>query len=75
MNILDVEIKYSSEERFFLVTTDSLFYPLLERSMSGRWFVPRSDGINRYELLNPEFLEELDKEYIDYVERVFNGSF
>lgn len=74
MKILDVEIKFTVNERIFLVTTDSLYYPLLERSTSRRWFVPRSEFRDRYEIGNSEFVEELEKEYVDYITRVTNDG-
>lgn len=75
MKILDVEIKYNVNERIFIVTTDSLYYPLLERSVSHRWFVPRSEFRDRYEINNPEFVKELEQEYKDYIERTSGGCF
>lgn len=75
MKILDVEVKFTVNERLFLVFTDSVFYPLLERSPARRWYVPRSDGVDRYEIKNPEFVNELNLEYQDYVDRVVNESF
>jgi len=73
MKILNVEVKYSVDQRFFLVTTDSIFYTLLERTMSREWYVPRTENHERYQLKNPEFVDELEREYRDYIERNFNG--
>lgn len=75
MKILDVEVKFTTNERLFIVKTDSLYYPQLERSSSRRWFVPRSEFRDKYEINNPEFVAELEAEYRDYVERTFDGCF
>lgn len=75
MKILDVEVKFTVNERIFIVTTDSLYYPLLERSVARRWFVPRSESRDRYEINNPEFVKELEQEYRDYIERTVDGCF
>lgn len=75
MKILDVKIKFTADERLFLITTNSIYYPLLERSTSRRWFVPRSQSRERYEINNPEFVKELEQEYKDYIARTFDGYF
>lgn len=71
MNILDIEVKYGNGERFFLVVTDSVFYPLLERTMCRKWFVPSNVRHLRYEILNQEFVEELEREYARFTESRF----
>jgi hypothetical protein len=71
MNIVDVEVKYGNGERFFLIITDSVFYPLLERTMCRKWFVPSNTRDTRYEVLNAEFIEELEEEYARFTERRF----
>lgn len=74
MKILDVEIKYTGNDRIFVVVTDSLYYPLLERSMAREWYVPRSEFRDRYKIVNPEFVAELEYEYLEYVTRITNDG-
>ena len=71
MNIIDVKTKNENGYLFYIVKTDSVFYPILQRSICRKWFVPSTIDGQQYEILNKEFTSEMEEAFARFTESRF----